>query len=186
VWAGSTLFEAIVATTIWIDVSGTRIGWSRTVVDSFGLLWSVALVAAVHLGATRLAVRAADDERASLALTAVPVIVGLGWLVAHQLPDVVIHAQNAIVLVSDPLARGWDLFGTIDEPVRYDLISPTTEGRIQLALLALTHVGAVLLAVRELRDLVGRTRALRAVWFVGGEVAVAAATGVLLLVGGGE
>ena len=53
-------------------------------------------------------------------------------------------------------------------------------------MLGVTHVGAVLLAIRELRERVGAARASRAAWVVGGEVVIAVVTGVLLLIGGGE
>jgi hypothetical protein len=181
VWTGTTLFEALTSTTVWVDVAGSRDGWSRTVVDTVGLVWATALVAGVHIVAMRTVARLRGDERA---LDAVPVVVGLGWLLAHELPDIVVYAQNAAILASDPFARGWDLFATRDHDVRYDLLSPATEGYVQLGLLAAAHVAAVALAVRALRERSGTAAALRLSWVVGAEVAVAVVTATLLLVGG--
>ena len=113
-------------------------------------------------------------------------LVGLGWLVAHQCGHRHPHAERDRAGPGPVLCEGWDLFGTIDDPVEYDLLGPVTEGRIQHAVLGVTHVGAVLLAVRALRDRVGASRASRTAWVVGGEVAIPSVTGVLLLIGGGE
>lgn len=188
IWVGTTVFEALLATRLWLDIEGTRTGWSLTLVDTAGLIWVVAMVAAAHTIAIDGLARLGDLRRATAeaCLVAVPVLVGLGYVVAHEGPNLVIHVQNALALISDPFGRGWDLFGTIDRPADYGILSPVAEGRLQLAVLAVTHVGAVLLAASALRGGAGRDAAMRLVWVPAAEVAVAIVSGVLLLVGGGN
>ena len=52
-----------------------------------------------------------------VALALVPL--AAGWFLAHDLPLLLQESQNLYALISDPLGRGWDLFGTINHTVDF-------------------------------------------------------------------
>jgi hypothetical protein len=188
VWAGTTLFEALASTRFWVDVVGTSEGWSRTAIDSLGLAWMIAITGGVHLVAARVTARVTDVEPATAAsfLAPAPLLIALAWLLAHSGPALEVSVQNVMVLASDPFGRGWDVFGTSGRLVDYELLSDPVAGRLQLAVLAVGHAAAVLLACRSLRRHLTARAAAAATWVVAAETGAAVVTAVLLLVGGGE
>lgn len=67
-----------------------------------------------------------------------------GMLVlTHTLNTFLVQVQNLAVLASDPLARGWNLFGTIDWRVSQQPLSPVTSAWVQFALIAVGHIAAL-------------------------------------------
>ena len=54
---------------------------------------------------------------AALGVALVPL--AIGWFIAHDLTLLLFEGQNFLALLSDPLGRGWDLFGTIDRTIDY-------------------------------------------------------------------
>jgi hypothetical protein len=48
--------------------------------------------------------------------------------------------------VSDPLGKGWDLFGTRDASINYGLIGATTTWYVQVVLVVLGHAAGLALA----------------------------------------
>tara|TARA_Y100001934_G_C11851265_1_gene539667 strand:+ start:143 stop:454 length:312 start_codon:yes stop_codon:yes gene_type:complete len=66
--------------------------------------------------------------------------------VAHYFSLLVLEGQLFRVLLSDPYGRGWDLFGTVADPVNWTLVSPTTVGWVQLGSIVAGHLTGVLLA----------------------------------------
>ena len=73
--------------------------------------------------------------------------------------------------MSDPLGRGWDLFGTIDHTIDYQLAQGEWIRWAQMGALLATHVATVVLAHDGAIARVGRRQGLRTTW----GVAVAAA-----------
>ena len=81
-------------------------------------------------------------------LSIVPI--AFGYHFAHYFPTFLVDAQYAIRAFSDPLERGWDLFGTRDLHVRTSFLadhaSVTAIWNVQVAVIVLAHVAAVLVA----------------------------------------
>jgi hypothetical protein len=63
--------------------------------------------------------------------------------VAHYFSLLVLDGQRMFIQISDPLGRGWDLFGTKDYEINWVLVSPSTIAWVQTLAIAVGHVLAV-------------------------------------------
>ena len=72
--------------------------------------------------------------------------IALVYAAAHYVSFLVLQGQGMIYLVSDPLGRGSDLFGTVDTQINYGLVGAEAFWYIQVALVVSGHVGALILA----------------------------------------
>jgi hypothetical protein len=134
--------------------------------NTLGLLGLWALLALAYLGALALG-RCLMDGAPPLsrlvgpfALALVPV--ACGYHLAHYLPAALVDAQHALRAVSDPFARGWDLFGTRDRAVIASFL--TDPARVyavwhaQVAVIVAAHVVGVVIAHAWSRSLAGGPR----------------------------
>ena len=130
---GGTSFDGLSRTDWWADIIGTRQGWNATAFNSMGLLFSMSLITALFLGCVRWMQRKDGNDdpdfEDGFALSLVPVAVGYG--IAHYVGMAVFEGQQLLIQMSDPLDRGWNLFGTADEYVNYRLIGPTLIAVVQ-------------------------------------------------------
>jgi len=147
---GGTAFDGVSRTRFWGDVASGRSGWDATVVGTVGLLWVVVLVGTAYHLAGRLGDRLTAGEGATgdfavrFGHSLIPIL--LGYHVAHYFSLLVLEGQLFRVLLSDPYGRGWDLLGTVADPVNWTLVSPTTVGWVQLGSIVAGHLTGVLLA----------------------------------------
>jgi hypothetical protein len=74
------------------------------------------------------------------------------------------EGQNFYALLSDPIGRGWDLFGTLHHTIDYRLVQSSWVRWSQVALLGLGHVAAVVLTQEVALRLVSRRAAMRTTW----------------------
>lgn len=51
-----------------------------------------------------------------------------------------------MALISDPFARGWDLFGTVDRAIDFRALSTTTVAYVQAGAIVVGHVVGVVVA----------------------------------------
>jgi hypothetical protein len=188
VWLGAAVFDGVSTTSWWVDVLGTRTGWSRTLLNTVGLVWMTAIVAAVALAALRVAeARAADgDDGASapslvrlLGVAAIPI--AAAWYLADNLPLLLAEGQDFIALVSDPFGKGWDLFGTIDLSIDYTLATADWVQWVQLAALVAGHLAMLVVVHDGAIARLGRRRGMRVTWTMAG-VAAASFVGASMLV----
>lgn len=97
---------------------------------------------------------------AAYAYSLVPI--ALAYQVAHYYTVLIFNGQIAIVQVSDPLGRGWNLFGTAGYQVNNAVLGAAFVWYSQVALIVAGHVIAVYLAhVISLRQVKDSRRALR-------------------------
>jgi hypothetical protein len=68
------------------------------------------------------------------------------YSLAHYVSLVLIQGQYAIRLVSDPLGKGWDLFGTAGYSPDLTVITPNQTWYTQVAVLVTGHVLGLILA----------------------------------------
>ena len=124
---GGTSFDGLSRTGWWADIIGNRQGWDATAFNTMGLLFSMSLITALFLGCVRGMQRKDGNENPDFedgfALSLVPVAVG--YAIAHYVGMGVFEGQQLLIQLSDPLDRGWNLFGTADEYVNYRLVGPT-------------------------------------------------------------
>ncbi len=134
---GSTAYDGFSNSTAWITWVDNS-GYSRTVLGTAALAGFVMLVFLTYSGATLLAGRLAHTSRTRLpglfAHSVVPI--ALGYVVAHYLTLFVLEGQRTAIQVSDPLSRGWNLFGT-------GLLAVNTGITNQTTAIAVTKVAAV-------------------------------------------
>jgi hypothetical protein len=81
---------------------------------------------------------------ARFAHSLVPIV--FAYLVAHYFSFMLIEGQVGLSRISDPLGRGWNLFGTAGWTVNLALLSATLIWYVQVAAIVLGHVGGVVLA----------------------------------------
>jgi len=97
---GSILFDGLSQTQIWFDAFGLPALPAQTLllVGFLGIIVAAAFTA----------VRAVGVAAAGAGLLPIAV----GYLIAHYLTFLIIDGQRIAIAISDPLQRGWDLFGT--------------------------------------------------------------------------
>jgi hypothetical protein len=190
-------FDSLSGTSWWIDVLGTTTGWERAGVNTVGLVWITAMCGAVAMGGVRAIVPTGRGEpepggeagaQAAAARTAATKLLGvallpvaLAWFVAHNLTIALYDGQNLVIFASDPIGRGWNLFGTYDWDFDYQLPTAGWVRWVQLAALLAGHVGAVVLAHDGAIGLLGRRRGMRVTWVVAVVSAISAVCAALLV-----
>ena len=122
------------------------------------LLFFLAFYLVIHL------VRRAGGRTGSLrelgslfALTLVPI--ALVYNAAHNYTYMFLVGQGGIPLLSDPLGRGWNLFGTRQYRISTALTASGTVWYVQLLLIVIGHIIAVYLAHRRAGMVYRRPRA---------------------------
>lgn len=86
----------------------------------------------------------ADQLATSFVHSLVPI--ALAYVAAHYVTLLIFQGQAIAALASDPLGRGWNLFGTAEWKVDYTLIGATTAWYLQVAFVIVGHVAALALA----------------------------------------
>jgi hypothetical protein len=183
VLVSTTAFDALSNTAWWVDVAGSTTGWARTGVSTVGLVWITAVVTAVAMAGIRFLAEGDTSARdACTGLFGIALLpLALAWFLAHDLTLLLFEGQNFIALLSDPLGRGWDLFGTIDRTIDYRVVTAGWVRWVQLVALLLGHVAAVVLAHDGAIGLFGRRRGMRVTWVVSATAAVSIVSAALLV-----
>ena len=158
VMLGSVLFDGYSRTTTWQDLSARVEG--RYVVDHpgigellvtllslGGLLAGILLVALAFeaaCGVARWTVNAPRSLVGDFLRSLVPI--AFVYMVAHYFTLFVVQGQFAIPLLSDPLGRGWNLFGTAHVVPDLTVVSPNTTWYVQVGALVAGHVAGLAVA----------------------------------------
>jgi hypothetical protein len=108
----------------------------------------IAVVALAYLSATRVTARVvgADPIRTADRFIASLIPIILAYSIAHYFSFFVFEGQNFVALASDPFGKGWDLFGTIDQTIDYQVISTRTIAYVQVAAIVIGHIAGVMAA----------------------------------------
>lgn len=187
VWIGSTAFDAFASTPFWIDILGTSVGWTRTMLNTVGFVWVTAIVGGTYLLAVRVAERAQPEPRDApslsgpLAVALIPL--ALGWFLAHDLTLLLSDGQNFLVLISDPVGKGWDLFGTFDRTIDFGILQATWVQWTQVGLLAAGHATAVVVAHDTALALLRRRPAMAVTWAMTAAAVASLVAGALMVFG---
>ena len=145
---------------------GLREDQTLQLVRTFGLVGCISLFLIAYAAVCWLTAIASGDRKGSVGsiarqfvLTLVPI--ALAYHVAHYFSLLFISGQYAIPLISDPLGRGWNLFGTADYRVDISVITPRLQWTVAVVAVVLGHVIAVYLShVTALRFFRSRRAAL--------------------------
>ena len=118
-----------------------------TLVSLAGLTGMILLVGLAYRGACSL-MRSTVDAPRSLAADFVLSLLPIAFVyaLAHYFSLFVIQGQFTFPLLSDPLGRGWDLFGTADFAPNLAPFSPDTVWYVQAGALVAGHVAGLAVA----------------------------------------
>ena len=158
VMLGSVLFDGYSRTTTWQNLMADleapyvvdRPGLGEllvTVASIGGLLTGVLVIALAYESACALARSSVNAPRSlvpDFLRSLVPI--AFVYLVAHYVSLFLVQGQFAIPLLSDPLGRGWNLFGTADVVPNLTVISPNTTWYVQVGALVAGHVAGLAVA----------------------------------------
>ena len=158
VMLGSVLFDGYSRTTTWQDLAARVEGpyvvddptvgeLLVTLLNLGGLLAGVLLVALAYeaaCAAARWTVNAPRSLTGDFLYSLVPI--AFVYMVAHYFTLFVLQGQFAIPLLSDPLGRGWNLFGTAHVTPDLTVISPNTTWYVQVGALVAGHVAGLAVA----------------------------------------
>jgi hypothetical protein len=158
VMLGSVLFDGYSRTTTWQDLAARVEGpyviddptfgeLLVTLLNLGGLLVGVLLVALAYeaaCAAARWTVNAPRSLTGDFLYSLVPI--AFVYMLAHYFTLFVLQGQFAIPLLSDPLGRGWDLFGTAHVTPDLMVIAPNTTWYVQVGALVTGHVAGLAVA----------------------------------------
>lgn len=146
---GSTTFDGFTGTSLWI-------GWTRGLSDlasaaahATGLLATIVVATCVYALSMLAASTVARTPWHVLSVRFVHSLIPIAfaYVAAHYFSLLLLEGgQTALALASDPLGRGWNLFGTADLVVNFNLLSANAIWYFQVGVIILGHVAGVLLA----------------------------------------
>jgi hypothetical protein len=171
---GSVMFDGYSRTARWQDLLASVEGpylekqpgigeLLVTGVSILGLIAAALLVGLAFRAACALAgmlVDAPRDLAPELLMSLVPI--AFAYLVAHYFSLLAVQGQFLIPLLSDPLGKGWDIFGTAGFVPNVVPFSPNTIWYVQVGALVVGHViGLVVAHDRAVSIFKDRSLALR-------------------------
>jgi hypothetical protein len=145
---GSTSFDGLSRTRFWTDLTRDYELVQNTLVSTVGLVWAMAVVTLAYVGAMRITARLQrrrhPELTAAFAHSLVPI--AFAYALAHYFSLLVFEGQSALALASDPLGRGWNLFGTAGQTVNFAAVSTSTIAYVQAGGIVAGHVAGVVVA----------------------------------------
>ena len=138
---------------------------ARLLSDSLGLVIMIAIIWAFYrLGveAVRYTTRESPTRLSGgeiarrFAPSLIPIAVA--YLGAHFITLLLIEGQSIATLVSDPLGRGWNIFGTRSAGIDFGLIGATNTWYLQVSLVVAGHVSGLMLAHDRALELWGESK----------------------------
>ena len=85
-------------------------------------------------------------ERLARAFVHSLVPIALVYVAAHYMTQLLFQGQAMAYLGSDPLGRGWNLFGGADSGIDYGVIGATATWYWQVGFVVIGHIAALVLA----------------------------------------
>lgn len=133
----------------WMDVNGYVPGTTGLV--GVWLFFLLAYGASCFITARLTRQDSMSGTAVRFALTLVPI--AAAYVLAHNFSSLLIQGQNVIAMLSDPLGRQWNLFGTAGHYANIGLIDARTTWYVAIGAIVAGHVLSVGLAHRiALRD----------------------------------
>jgi hypothetical protein len=163
---GSTAYDSFTNTTWWIQTvqnsDQSALAWQTA-----GLLTMIMIVLVTFSAAAAWMGRYSAESPAVyprlMAGSVVPIVVG--YAVAHYATLLIVEGQRTAINFSDPLGRGWNVFGSAEMGVNAGIYNhPTAIALIQLLAIAGGHVLAIVVAHEKAVQLLPPERALRGQW----------------------
>jgi hypothetical protein len=158
VMIGTVTFDGFSQGQLWNDLSVdladaldgiVGLDAAPKVVATVGLLLGVAVVGGFYrLGIAGARSVGGDISAAELRRAFVHTLVPIAmvYVAAHYLTFLLFEGQATLYLASDPLGRGWDLFGTASRAIDYTYLSQNATWYLQVAFVVVGHIAALILA----------------------------------------
>ncbi|HEV2759508.1 MAG TPA: hypothetical protein VGV86_08085 [Acidimicrobiales bacterium] len=145
---GSTSFDGLSRSRFWIDLTRNLSSTETALLATAGLVWAISVVILAFVGAMRITGRLHKRRHPELTAAFVHSLVPIAfaYALAHYFSLLAFEGQSAIALASDPLGRGWNLFGTAGNAVNFTLVSTTTIAYVQASGILAGHVAGVVVA----------------------------------------
>jgi hypothetical protein len=164
---GSTAFDGLSRTRWWNDLILDAGVTTNILLGTAGLLGCIGVVAATYTAATQAGEQYRRGRRngnpndrldRQFVHSLVPILIG--YTIAHYFSLLIFQGQMGYILASDPLGRGWNLFGTADWRMNLVLVSTTAIALLQVGAIVTGHVlGVVTAHDRAVALFKGRDRA---------------------------
>jgi polyferredoxin len=162
-----TLFHGFSMTTLWesylpgqwsvLRAIGLQLGTSPVVSFTIAMTLAMMVPLQVYAWSVRLGAwwsgtnaRTSGEMFTAYAYSLLPI--ALFYHLAHNAMHILMEGASIIPALSDPLGRGWDLFGTRDFPATH-MLSDETIWIVQIALIVVGHVAGVVVGGRIARRL---------------------------------
>jgi hypothetical protein len=154
----TVLFDGLLGGQVWWLVQRAFMRWIPNLVDDNGYwLGTLGLIAvwllffAAYLAMCLVTARLVRDRTVNsiarlFALTLVPIAVA--YNIAHNFSNLLVQGQLLVPLVSDPLGRGWDLFGTAAFYPDIGIIDARFTWYVAISAIVTGHVISIWLAHR--------------------------------------
>jgi hypothetical protein len=163
---GSTAFDSFTNTSWWVGtVQSSTV--PTAVWGTSGLLIMIIIVfvsfslAAAWMG--RYGNRPAAEYPRLMVGSLLPIV--LGYVVAHYATLLIVEGQRTAINFSDPLGRGWNVFGSAEMGVNSAIFNhPTAIAMVQLCAIVGGHVFGIVCAHEKAVALLPPDRAVRGQW----------------------
>ncbi len=159
VMIGGITFDGVSEGPLWIGVKPSLIHFFMSIgaptagaaqlSSTVGLAISILAVFALYafgIAGVRRTVGGGSSSRIADAFVHSLVPIAVAYVGAHYLSFLVTQGQAIVPLASDPLARGWNLFGTAEVTVNYGVLGTRMTWYLQVALVVAGHVAALMSA----------------------------------------
>ncbi len=156
---GTTSFDGFSEGPLWTDAAlelqGVFVDVGLSAARALEVAYTLGMVVVVLLvyGLYRLGVAgmASIDDRVdfpalSRGFVHSLVPIALAYVIAHYFSLLAYQGQATAYLASDPLGRGWDVFGTATSAIDYTVVSANAIWYVQVGSLVIGHVAGLLLA----------------------------------------
>jgi hypothetical protein len=171
VMIGTVMFDGASEGSPWVDIApdiqdffidlGLGPASSLEATFTVGMVMALALVAVIYaigvFGIRTIDSRPIVAIARSFVHTLVPI--AAVYVLAHYFSLLAYNGQAISYLASDPLGKGWDLFGTADKGIDYGVIGATAIWYVQVGVLVAGHVCGLVLAHDRALALYGKARA---------------------------
>jgi hypothetical protein len=163
---GITAYDSFTNTSWWIKtVQASNV--PALLWQTVGLLAMITIVLASFSAAARWMGRYTTESSAAyprlMAGSVVPIVVG--YAIAHYATLLIVEGQRVAINFSDPLGRGWNVFGSAEMGVNAAIFNqPTAIALIQLAAIVGGHILAIVVAHEKAVQLLPADRALAGQW----------------------
>lgn len=145
---GGTTYDGFSESELARQILGRPTGWGGAVNHLLGLVGSIVVIGLLYAvgiwWTSRVTGMAVGRAATAFAPSLTPIV--FGYAVAHYFQLLVDESQSFVFRLSDPMGRGWDLFGGSDGLINFNLISVDLVAWLQVLAILVGHIGAVTVA----------------------------------------